>query len=358
MSAPFTGYDLETGILQRVRRWRDALPVLVLPLALRVAGSPLYVGLCLLAVLISRGILLGVEPTARGPLAVLAYAVSGPQVGSDWLSPLWSLLELLVDFDWLAQTGKEDLLRLLAIVGVWGLPAATLARAGACYAAGREQSFFQNLTVALRRQLGIWSIAVLPLVAILGLSSVMFVAGALEQLGRVGMWISELVSLLALPLVILIGLLAAGAVVAVPLAWTAMAVEKRNDAVDSLSRGYEYLYRRPVQLLLYSLCGYGLAMIVYLLARAVSSAGLALALVAARTGSGDLAGQSWLQVVMEQLPLAVAAAATGGLTGAIYLLMRQSANYQEIEDIAVSPVELRDAEMPTLPTATDQPSQP
>lgn len=353
MSDPFTGYDLETGILQRVRRWRDALPILILPLALRVAGSPLYVGLCLLAALMSRSLLTGAERTAGGPIAALAYAFSGPQVWSDWLGPLQTLLELLSDFRWIGQTSSEDLLRLWAVVLVWGLPAATLARAGACYAAGRDQSFLQNLAVALRRWLGLGAITAVPIVAVLGLSLALVVAGALERFGRIGMWISELAALLALPLVILIGMLTAGAFVAVPLAWTAVAVEKRSDAIDSLSRGYEYLFRRPIQLVLYSLCGYGLAMIVFRIAQAVSSAGMTIATAAARSGSGNRSGQTALAFVMEQLPLAVGAAAAWGMLGALYLLMRQSANQQEVEDIAVSPVELREAEMPTLKTGTN-----
>src|SRR5690606_38226747 len=219
MSDTFSGYDLETGILQRVRRWRDALPILILPLALRVAGSPLYVGLCLVAVLITRGILAGAEPVAGGPIAALAYAFSVAMVGSHLLSPLAVLLGWLSDFRWVDQTRTEDLLRLLAVVAVWGLPAATLARAGACYAAGREQSFLQNAAVALRRLFWVWSIAALPVVAVLGLSLVMFVVGLLERFGRVGLWLSEWAALLVLPAVILIGLLAAGALVAVPLAW-------------------------------------------------------------------------------------------------------------------------------------------
>lgn len=357
MSDSFSGYELETGILQRVRRWRDALPILILPLALRVAGSPLYVGLCLLAVLISRLILAGADPAAGGPIAALAYAFSNPLVGSDGFGSLVLVLGLLVDFRWVEQTRPADLLRLLAVVAVWGWPAATLARAGACYAAGREQSFLQNAAVALRRLVWVGAIAAMPVVAVLGLSLAVLVVGALERLGRVGVWLSELAGLLVLPLVILLGLLAAGAFVAVPLAWAAMAVEKRSDAIDSLSRGYEYLYRRPVQLVLYSLCGYGLMLVVYLIAVAVSSAGLGLAVAAARIGAGGGAGPIWLQAVIGHLPLAVAAAAIWGLSGAIYLLMRQSANQQEIEDIAVSPVDLRAAEMPTLQTGPSEPER-
>jgi len=53
-------------------------------------------------------------------------------------------------------------------------------------------------------------------------------------------------------------------------------------------------------------------------------------------------------LLLGHLPFAVAITAAWGQVGAIYLLMRQAANDQEIEDIAVSPVDTRVADMPTL----------
>ncbi len=42
MSESFSGHDIETGLLQRVRSWRDLFPPLGLIPALRVTGSPLH----------------------------------------------------------------------------------------------------------------------------------------------------------------------------------------------------------------------------------------------------------------------------------------------------------------------------
>ena len=49
------------------------------------------------------------------------------------------------------------------------------------------------------------------------------------------------------------GLLAFGALFAIPLALVAMVNESDPDLFDSLSRGYEYLMRRPLSIVWYSL---------------------------------------------------------------------------------------------------------
>src|SRR5690606_13210146 len=94
-----------------------------------------------------------------------------------------------------------------------------------------------------------------------------------------------------------------------------------------------------------------LVMIAFGIATAVSSAGSVVAFVAAHIGAGSGMVPSGFHGVLVQLPLAVIAAAAWGQVGAIYLLMRQSANQQEIEDIAISPVDRRQAELPSLSAA-------
>ncbi len=352
MSDTFSGHDLETGLLQRVRRWRDALPVLVLLDALRVAGSPLYVGLSLVAVLITRGIVMGAGPTGVGPLDAVASVVADGMSLTHPLDPLAVGLGVVSDFRWIGVVYWTDFLRLLALIALWSVPATTIARAGACYAAGREQSFVENATLAMKRAHWVVVTAAAPVAGVLGLSTVMLAVGLVARAGQVGLWLAEIGAVLALPIVILMGLIAAGSFAAVPLAWAALVIEKRCDMFDSLSRGYEYLYRRPVHLLFFGGCGYALVGITFLLGIAVSSAAVVLGTLAANMGSGGQSVPYAFAVIVGHLPLAVASAALWGLVGAIYLLMRQAANQQEIEDIAVSPVERRDAEMPTLQTAT------
>jgi hypothetical protein len=361
MSEPFAGYDLETGLLQRVRRWRDALPVLVLLDALRVAGSPLYVGLALLAALLSGGVvssseLLGESRIVPQRFIPLDGGIAIDQISRSWVSstpfaPLVAARAWVSDFRWLATVSLVEMLRMLLVIAIWALPAATIARAGACYAAGREQSISKNVAVAFKRLPWLGAIVVLPLAVVLCISVAMVAVGFVARAGRAGMWISEVLAVLALPIVISIGLLTAGALVAIPLAWAAMVVEKRCDTFDSLSRGYEYLYRRPIALLFYGLCGYALVMIAFGIAWAVSSAGSVAAVLAVHLGGGSSRVPTGFQTVLSQLPLAVGGAAFWGQVGAIYLLMRQSANQQEIEDLAISPVDRREAELPSLHTA-------
>jgi hypothetical protein len=57
---------------------------------------------------------------------------------------------------------------------------------------------------------------------------------------------------------------------------------------------------------------------------------------------------SLVEGVLSRLPLGFGVAAAWGLIGGLYLLMRQAANDQEIEDIPVSPIDLRPTELPTL----------
>jgi len=136
--------------------------------------------------------------------------------------------------------------------------------------------------------------------------------------------------------------------VAVPLAITAAALEKQSDVLDSLSRGYEYLFRRPVHLAFYVVCAFVLVAIVWQLAVWIAAAALSIGGWGLRIGSGSATAPQWFQWLLVRLPWAVANTAAWGQVGAIYLLMRQAANDQEIEDIAVSPIDTKAADMPTL----------
>jgi hypothetical protein len=320
----FSGHDLETGVLQRVRRWRDAIPALVLIEALRVAGSPLYVGVFWIVISIASFLPINwsIELFSGNVLRVHG---DGPD-GFRW----WSLVVTV------------------ALIGIGTLPAALAARAGACYAAGRTQSFTENGRVTLARWLQLFAVPFTPLVITAGLCVVMVAAGAFGRIGAVGSWLIEATAIVALPTAILIGLIAGGAVVAVPLAIVAAVLEKQPDVMDSLSRGYEYLYRRPVYLCFYSVWSAILVAIVWHLASLVAGAASMVGGWGLQIGSGNSIAPQGYQWLLARLPLAVALTAAWGQVGAIYLLMRQAANDQEVEDIATSPTDTRLADMPSL----------
>jgi len=320
----FAGYDLESGVLQRVRRWRDAIPALVLIDALRVAGSPLYVGLFWIALsaLSCLPHSHSIDFTSSG----LPRSVFQPAGQFAWWSLVWAA----------------------SVIGIGILPAALVARAGACYAAGRMQSFTENGRITLARWLRLLVIPIVPLAITAGLSIVMIAAGAFGRISGIGSMVVEATAIAALPIAILIGLIAGGAVVAVPLAITAAVLEKQSDVLDSLSRGYEYLFRRPVYLAFYGVCAFVLVAIVWQLANWVAAAALSIGGWGLRIGSGEAAAPRWFQWLLVRLPWAVANTAAWGQVGAIYLLMRKAANDQEIEDITVSPIDTKAADMPTL----------
>lgn len=314
MSEQFTGHDLETGLLQRFRSWRDVLPPIGLLPALRVCGSPLYT--------------------------------------TGWIMTIF-VIALCVPTDVQPQT-----LRDLVVLHPWGLaaailvgllPAAITMRAGALYAAGRgEASLVANSKWVIARLLTLFLVLVLPVVCVLGLSVPLVVLGLIDRVPMIGDHATEVLSILSLPLIILIGLVAGGSIVAIPVGWASVSIEKRQDAFDALSRGYEYLYRRPVQtaIFLFS-CGL-LSAFIGGIALCVASAGEWIAREVHALTSGGEALPALTQTLLFQFPFAAAACTFFSTFGAAYLLLRKEANEQEMEDIAVSPIDRRRNEMPTL----------
>jgi hypothetical protein len=179
----------------------------------------------------------------------------------------------------------------------------------------------------------------------------------LGLIGKVAAWIADLpigpipvlmLAALAVPFAIVAGVIFAGAWVAVPLGLAGAAIEKQEDFFDALSRGYEYLLRRPVHLVIYG--GVCWLLVKLMLFAGGMLVGSASAVVDASIGMGSRFPEfaSLVEGVLSRLPLGFGIAAAWGLIGGLYLLMRQAANDQEIEDIPVSPIDMRPTELPTL----------
>jgi hypothetical protein len=146
----------------------------------------------------------------------------------------------------------------------------------------------------------------------------------------------------------MLGMIAAGSVIAVPIAWAAIGIEKKQDPFDALSRGYEYVYRRPVQCLVYIMTSLLLAEFISSIARAVFAASLFISFHVYSVASGGEELPLVIRIVLTHLPHGTWVAAVCALLGATYLLLRKSANQQEIEDVAVSPIDTRKSELPSL----------
>lgn len=335
MSELFRGHQLEEGLLQRVRSWRDAFPALVLIDALRVAGSPFYLALAW-AMLGVQFLLVGTLPAQW---LMDAIAAASPGQGP---TEVTMMLPGLVRAAWL-----------LLVVALWMFPAAVIARAGACYAAGRPQTFSHHVGGVVRRWPALLLLLVLPAVCVGMLAAAIALLSLPGRLwaeggGWVSMAAGTLLTLGALPLAVLAGTVAVGALAAVPLASVAVGIEKHADSFDALSRGYEYLLRRPIQLAWYAVCAAipltligGFALLVAGAAAVIGAAGLQL-------GSGREDWATGFRAMMLTFPQAAVTTTLCGLLGAIYLLMRQAASGQEVEDIAVSPADTRPADLPAL----------
>ena len=357
MDEVFEGNRLETGVLQRARRWRDAIPVLVLVDAVRVAGSPLCVGMIWLTLGLHHG-LLSLDLSRYGIPLTSWIGQPGSQSGFPWSTPPWTDLPPVADVPPDAGFADSALALTLglvrfALVGLlWLVPAGIVARAGACYVAGRPQPFSWQAREVLRRWRVLVTVAVLPLLAILVLVVAMALLGCVGRLANFPLlgWVGGVATLATLPFAILAGLLAVGATVAVPLAIVAAAIEKQPDAIDCLSRGYEYLLRRLVHLAIYLLAAGLLVLLLVTFGSWLAAAAAHLGGFAVRLGSGSESMANSLSGRLAHLPLAIGVTAAWGLTGAVYLLLRQAANEQEIEDIAVTEYDMRPPDLPSLHT--------
>lgn len=317
----FAGYDLEAGILQRLRSWRDVFPALALIDALRVAGSPLYVGVFWAAVILTSWLPAGVSIRLR------FGEPPRPLIHLTEQSPWWVFALTMI------------------VIAIGALPASLAARAGACYAAGRIQSFTDNARITFSRWFWLLVIPVTPILIVAGLSLMMLVAGLVGRVAWAGPWLAEAMSIATVPLSILIGLIAGGGLVAAPLAVVAMVVEKHADPLDCLSRGYEYLFRRPVYLFFYACCSAILVTLVCQLAIVTTNLSVVIGGWGLQTGMGQPGLPTSFRWLLVRFPVAVCLAAVWGQIGAIYLLMRQVANDQEIEDIAISDVDRKEAKL-------------
>ena len=137
-----------------------------------------------------------------------------------------------------------------------------------------------------------------------------------------------LLAVLALPA----GLLLFGAVVAVPLGLVAMMNEADPDPIDSLSRGYEYLFRRPLHLAWYIVVCWCLGYAIHLIFSGVSLASHLLLGLAAGVVSPDEILHSSGSVVIETLWLSAQITLQLALLGGVYLLLRRDAGGQHVEE--------------------------
>ncbi len=126
----------------------------------------------------------------------------------------------------------------------------------------------------------------------------------------------------------------------------AMVAEADPDPIDSLSRGYEYLFRRPLSLAWYAVV---LSINVYVFSWLLGGLGSSMSVAARWIGSSWFADAIMIQSagdVVGLLVLAWLATLVLASLGGVYLLLRYDAGGQEVEDMWEPPK----PESPTLPS--------
>ncbi len=353
------GQDLEAGMLAKSREWVDLFPWLRLLRIVRLAGSPPH--LVLVTVILAAWIpgmtrLVGGDPAAGsdpgwGDRSQIGFAAeAGDQARPALPATLETLRRslpsslfepLLPSAAWYWRVGAVVWTLLL-----WTPLALLLARQGALLSAGRELGGFGAVAgQALRRSPAGWLVAVIPALGVLLIGSGLAAAGWLERtVGNLG-WLETPLAVGLLLLAIACGILALGANVAVPLGWCAIANEREPDPFDALSRGYEYLYRRPIQVVFYALVAAVPLCIIDGLARAVALSGSFV--LGGMIGDGESPLASTVVQLLHYLPVVVSLTLVWGLVGGIYLLLRQDAGGQEPEDLW-QPGAVAEGPLPTL----------
>jgi hypothetical protein len=353
-----TGYDLEQGLLARVREWTDVFPWLRLIRTLRVTGSPVLVGLVAATFIVWWHVQLWIAGDQMVASTSATVDAVTPLVPDSVVGQLLATLSQLFPIQLFASDALRSQWQTAALLIAWTLlawlPIALfLTRQGALLTAGRS---LVGAETGIRRALRIapagWLLAGVPLACVLVFGLMIIAAGWLARLvGGIG-WLEAPLALLIAIIAIPCGLLGFGAYVAVPLGWAALANEQDPDSLDALSRGYEYLYRRPLHVVLYATISSLVLLIIAALAWAIArvAGAIATAMLAVASPSEEFS-----QIVLGILgyyPLVVTLTLFWALVGGVYLLLRRDAGEQEVEDIW-QPAPTPKPPLPELPVAAN-----
>lgn len=342
------GHDLETGMVARAREWTDLFPWLRLVRVLRTAASPPLLFLVAITFLIWW---LGIT-FLFGEKAFFAFHEPGRATVFEQgtLRSPTALFEALSTFEQrMMPTAVVDVRNLPANRGLgyaksmllilwtlltWLPTALTVSRQGSLLTAGRPlQGFLTTLIHSLR------SLPKALLAAVVPLACVLLIAASIWGLGLVskifdGVRVLEFLCAIIVVLIsIPCGLLAFGASFALPLGWAAIGIEKECDALDSLSRGYEYLLRRPIHLVLYVVVGVVLMMIIGVLAFGVANAAASIVATACYWSGASAGMANTSHRMVMQLPWIIVITLFWAIVGGGYLLLRRDAGGQEVEDL-------------------------
>ena len=333
------GHDLETGILSRVREWIDVFAWLRLIRTLRLAGSPpmILIGITTLLVWwVGQHWILGEQLSL---VAIDGKAASVVSASQDSLMTTMQFVRLINATTVLNPSIQDTRVfrqfgSILWTIFIWSPSALIFLRQGAQLTAGRSMMNLRDVNqLAILRAPASWLTAIVPLVCVLAMGLVILLIGWISKQAPSAAWILMPSALLIVLISLPCGILAFGATIAVPLAWSALANEKDPDALDSLSRGYEYLYRRPFHLLIHAMVAFVLLLVVTFLATGIVSAAGMVAFSILQWAGAPLTLTGLIGRILAIIPMATCFAFSWALIGGIYLLIRAEAGGQPVEDL-------------------------
>ncbi|MCM2372865.1 hypothetical protein [Aporhodopirellula aestuarii] len=347
----------EKRLLDHVRTWVDVFPWLRLVRVCRVAGGPVWVTHVLLVFLlwvaglswlgsddgilsdeVSIGslistsvrtavlpsdVIVGVPPRSYFPGPVFQVDLGGdcPPLSFDWKTVAWTIV-------------------------IWLPTAMALLRVGAVLTAGRDMpSYLSTFRDVFRRIPAALLIVILPtLVASffwLVSEGLTWMAALVSGSSEVSHWAGWVTLPVVLPATVIAAVLILGGKFATPLGLAALMIEPDADPIDSLSRGYEYTLRRLPQLVLLIAVATVIASVV------VAGWACVLFVGDGLTGAFGPSNLPLLQC-LSVLPAVIAVIFLWSMIGGIYLLLRQSAGGQEVEDLSIESGHWKSPKLPSV----------
>jgi hypothetical protein len=237
---------------------------------------------------------------------------------------------------------------------VWIPVIQIVCRGGAALTSGKSlPSAGSSLRLVFSRLLKSYLLPLIPVVCVLTFALFVFLI-RLPSLALGVNWVSVVTGWVIGIASIPVGVLGFGALFAIPFGVAAMVNEQAPDPIDSLSRGYEYLFRRPLSLIWY---GAVTVALIYLAGYMFGGVGLATSLVVDAITSAVRIDQVQQESALVVIGLVVSAwqlTLAFGLLGGVYLLLRRDACGQEVEDLW-EPPKTPSEPLPRLPREPNEP---
>lgn len=333
--------SLQPGWITRARSLREIVPVVALADALSPATSILALLLSVATLAVTSGLAVYfnaplLDGLAGGALLPVPWLESGepPASVARAAATAGFIQHPLVAFTASLEPASawKVLVCQLALLLLWFVPLGIVLRQTALAIAGRNRMSFMG---AARFVLGRWQAMLIgPLIPLVGVALLWLLCWAIAaacdfllptEIGSIA------AAIVSVPLFALAGLLLGGLILALPLIWAAAVVEHQVDGFDVVSRGFEYLFQRPLRFVFYILATAAIWLVVMWLAGFLFRAGVAVYADAAWNQPRMFPARGWS--IADLLLRAFGLNLFWALAAGVYLLVRRDQNHRDIEDV-------------------------